>query len=129
MATVRVSVNDALIRMIQTTVKDNTCYRVLQDVRTDVDKSQTVPFLTGTLDDRAHNFDAIREGEKTWELHYSAPYAIRRYYEPAIFTTQYHVNATDHWLDAYKEGGIKHEWTLEDAQKIFNEEIRRIAGK
>lgn len=123
---VRVNLNEGTINQIQNQIKENVSFMVMQDIRIDVDSRQVVPFLTGTLDDSAHTFDAIRKKGKRWELHYSAPYAIRRYYDPYCnFTTQYHANAGDHWLECYKTGASKFEWVVEDAQQRFNQEIWR----
>jgi hypothetical protein len=82
-------------------------YLAIQDVRRNVDEQQTVPFRDGTLDDSAHQQNSIVETEDEEyacvELHYSAPYAIRRYYEPANFYTGQHANATDHWLEGQEK--------------------------
>lgn len=121
---VRVRINEDGIRRIQDSMKE-AAFQTIQDVRIDVDQSQTVPFLTGTLNDSAHASEAIRENENGYELHYSSPYAIRRYYEPANFTTTFHGNATDHWLDCYKPGGTKANFCQEKMQEHFAENMRR----
>ena len=98
-------------------------YLAIQDVRRHVDDQQTVPFRDGTLDDSAHQQNSIVETDDgkyaSVELHYSTPYAIRRYYEPANFYTGQHANATDHWLEGQEE----------TAQKSYQEHINELIGR
>lgn len=119
----QVILNDEVVGKIIDCIKKS-AYEAVQDMRIDIDQAQTVPFLTGTLDDSAH----VTNSENAIELHYSAPYALVQYYVPMKHYTGQHANATDHWMDPYIPGrGSKGNFiaakTAEHLQQNMEEEF------
>ena len=91
-------------------------------IRQDVDDSQTIPFLTGQMDQSG---DVVPDGDH-FSLIYSTPYARKQYFVPMKHYTGQHANATDHWLDPYMKGGTKEVWTLKQFAEHLRKEIEKL---
>jgi hypothetical protein len=90
-------------------------------IRIDVDDSQTIPFLTGQMDQSG---DVVPDGDG-FALIYSVPYARYQYFTPLQHYKGQHKNATDHWLDPYMEGGTKEHWTAKTFAKHMVKEFNK----
>lgn len=91
-------------------------------IKDDVDKEQTIPFLSGQMD---LSGDVVPNGDH-FALIYSTPYARKQYFVPMKHYLGQHANATDHWLDPYMAHGTKEDWTRKTYRKHFRKEISKI---
>ena len=82
---------------------EKAAFLAFQDLRIQVDKDQSVPFLYGTLNDACHVYIDGKYVKISW----NTAYAAFQYFIPHGHYTGQHANATDHWLQKYLDGDEK----------------------
>lgn len=82
---------------------EKAAFLAFQDLRIQVDKDQSVPFLYGTLNDSCH----VYIDNKYVKISWNTAYAAFQYFIPHSHYTGQHANATDHWLQKYLDGDEK----------------------
>lgn len=94
-------------------------------LHTDSVQSQTMPFLTGNLQNDSTFVDDSKAESGTVSIVSDTPYARRLYYHPEYnFNKSENPNAGGRWLDTYLPGGQKEDF----AQKVFNKLYKEEAG-
>lgn len=125
MANYTIQFNNRLIRAIQQ-ADINAAIKTANSIKDDVDASQTVPFLSGVMNQSAFVNTSNMEN-KGIRIEYTTPYAAYQYFTPGLnhYTGQ-HANATDHWLDPYLSGGAKGNFAENKYRQHFINELGRI---
>lgn len=99
--------------------------KTAEALHTDLVQAQTMPFLTGNLQNES-TFVYDSEAEHgTVSIVSDTPYARRLYYHPEYhFNKSENPNAKGRWLDDYLPGGKKEDF----AQNAFNKFYKQEAG-
>ena len=100
---------------------EKTAFSILDDV----EQEQTVPFLTGYLNQTAD----VKPYGTGFQIIYSTPYAARQYYVPMNHTKTHHAHATDHWLDPYLSNGYRYRWVQDVFSKHYRKELDKYGGE
>lgn len=124
-ASATVRLNNAAIRAVQQ-CDINAAIKTAFSIRDDVDTDQTVPFLSGAMNQSCF-IDTSNIENDGIQIKYSTPYVGYQYFTPGLnhYLGQ-HANATDHWLDPYTSGGTKEHFAEEKYREHFLNELRRI---
>lgn len=125
MAGYTIQLNNRLIRAIQQ-ADIKAAIRTANSIKDDVDADQTVPFLTGALNQSAFVNTSNVQNDGI-QISYTAPYVGYQYYTPGLnhYTGQ-HSNATDHWLDPYLSNGTKKDFAADKYREHMVQELRRL---
>ena len=77
-------------------------------IKTDLIQSQTMPFDTGTMQNRSTFVDDKKKRKRIVRIVSDTPYARKVYFDPEIHIKQVeNPNAKQHWFDDYIEGNKK----------------------
>lgn len=92
-------------------------------IHKDMQQSQTMPFDTGTLQNKSTFVDDKDAEIGEVDLVSSTPYARRLYYHPEYkFQTHENPNAGGRWLEPYLPGGKKETFAQETFAKVYSKE-------
>ena len=92
-------------------------------IHEDLQQSQTMPFDTGTLQNKSTFVDDKDAELGEVDLVSSTPYARRLYYHPEYnFQTHENPNAGGRWLEPYLPGGKKETFAQETFAKVYRKE-------
>ncbi len=92
-------------------------------IHEDLQQSQTMPFDTGTLQNKSTFVDDKDAELGEVDLVSSTPYARRLYYHPEYnFQTHENQNAGGRWLEPYLPGGKKETFAQETFAKVYRKE-------
>jgi hypothetical protein len=121
MADYRIVYNSDMIRRVEQ-AHVNAVIKTAFSIKADLDTAQTVPFLTGALNQSGYvdDSDIYHKGV---QIKYSTPYAAKQYFVPMNHYTGQHANATDHWLDPYTT--TKADWVRDKYAQHLANEMRR----
>ena len=110
--------NEAFLKMLEK-AETKALELAIDQLKSDLILSQTVPFDTGTLQ---NVLTFIRTKDKQGDIISQGPYARRLYFHPEYnFRRDKNPNAGGRWLDPYLKGGAK--------QNLFREYYRTFLKK
>lgn len=92
-------------------------------IHKDLQQSQTMPFDTGTLQNKSTFVDDKDAEIGEVDLVSSTPYARRLYYHPEYnFQKKSNPNAGGRWLEPYLPGGKKETFAQETFARVYSKE-------
>ena len=99
--------------------------KTAEEIHTDVVQAQTMPFLTGNLQNESTFVDGNGARKGSVSIVSGTSYARRLYYHPEYrFDKSENPNAGGRWFEAYLPGGKKENF----AQRKFNKFYKEEAG-
>lgn len=116
---VTVELNMANINAIEKQIQ-RSIVKTADQIKTDVQQSETMPMETGQLQNRSTFVDKSEIADYTAYVVSDTPYARRLYFHPEYdFSTEKNANAGGEWFEPYISG-IKKDY----AQKVFTKFMR-----
>lgn len=97
-------------------------------IKKDVQQSQTMPFKTGTLQNRSTNVDNSQAKDFKVSIVSDTPYARRMYFHPEYnFTREHNKAAGGEWCEPYLNGAKK-DFAQSEFEKYMHNGMKHLGG-